>query len=224
VRTLPLVLGLTVATIIAGGSITAIGHYMPFMILSGVMSVCGAAALYTMNVDTGSSAWIGFQALAGLGYGFGVQLPIIAAQAMMAPEDISTATAMILFSQTMGGSLTISAAQSAFLNTLLQNLAVDAPGVDPALVVATGATAFRNVFPIGTIPGIVAAYMSGLKSAYAIGTAMAGMMLLVASFGKWHNLKAVNEERARLEKEAARSLAAPGPVMLPAEKESTVVG
>ena len=96
VRTIPTVIGMTVGTILAGGAITSVGYHIPFLVLSGAMSVAGAALLYTLDIGTGSPAWIGYQALAGLGFGFGIQVPIMAAQALMAAEDVSTATAMIL--------------------------------------------------------------------------------------------------------------------------------
>ncbi|MCJ1245267.1 hypothetical protein MMC30_002470 [Trapelia coarctata] len=212
VRTIPTVIGMTVGTIIAGGAITSVGYHVPFLVLSGAMSVAGAALLYTLDIGTGSPAWIGYQALAGLGFGFGIQVPIMAAQALMAPEDVSTATAMILFSQTLGGSLCISAAQSAFVNTIIKSLSSTAPDINPLFVVATGATQIRNVFPPQTVPAILRAYMSGLKNAFAIGIAAAAMMLLIAGINKWHNLKLVNEEEARMEKEAAERMGALGMV------------
>jgi MFS transporter, DHA2 family, glioxin efflux transporter len=96
IRTIPLVIGMTLATIISGGVVTAVGYHVPFLFLSSLLSLAGAALLYTLDIATPSSAWIGYQALAGLGFGFGIQVPIIAAQATMAPADISTATAMTL--------------------------------------------------------------------------------------------------------------------------------
>lgn len=199
IRTIPIVLGMMVSTIISGGAITAIGYHVPFLVLSGVLSIAGAALLYTLNIGTGSSAWLGYQALVGLGYGFGVQVPIIAAQAVMKTDDVASATAMLLFAQTLGGSLTISAAQSAFLNTIIKRLPSTAPSVDPLSVVFTGATDIRKTFAPEDIPGIIRAYMDGLKVTYALGIAMAAGMLLTAFISKWHNLKALHEERARLE-------------------------
>jgi hypothetical protein len=200
IRTIPIVLGMTVATIIAGGAITAMGYHVPFLILSGALSVAGAALLYTLTIGTGSPAWLGYQSLVGLGYGFGIQIPIIAAQAVMKPEDVASATAMLLFAQTLGGSLTLSGAQSGFLNTIIKNLPTTAPGVDPLAVVFTGATDIRKAFPTAVIPGILRAYMDGLRVAFALGVAAAGGMMVTALISKWHNLKALHEERAKLEK------------------------
>ncbi|KAF5878445.1 putative mfs gliotoxin efflux transporter protein [Botrytis fragariae] len=200
IRTIPLVVGITIGTIISGGVISAIGQHILFMILCGALSLAGAALLYTLDIGTGSSKWIGYQALAGLGYGFGIQVPTIAAQALMGPEDISSATAMILFAQTLGGSLSISAAQSAFANTLIKSLAVNTPSIPPMQVVSVGATELRKHFTAEQLPGILRSYMDGLKKAYVIGIAMAAMMFLVSFGNKWHNLKEINAAKALMEK------------------------
>jgi hypothetical protein len=202
VRTIPIVLGMTVGTILAGGIISAIGQHVPIMIISGVMNTAGAALLYTLDIGTGHSKWIGYQVLAGLGFGLGIQVPTIAAQALMPDEDISSATAMILFAQTLGGSLAISAAQSIFTNEMIKSLAVNAPSVSPLKVIFTGATELRKTFPSQELPGILRAYMDGLKKAYILGIAMGAMTLVTAFLNKWHDLKAINAAKAASEREA----------------------
>lgn len=61
--------------------------------------------------------------------------------------------------------------------------------MDPGLVVATGATQLRDTFADKDIGGILIAYMDGLKLAYALAIALAGISLPVALFAKWKNLK-----------------------------------
>lgn len=199
IRTIPIVVGITIGTIIAGGAISAVGQHVLFIILGGALGLAGSALLYTLDIGTGSSEWIGYQALAGLGYGFGIQVPTIAAQALMSPEDISSATAMILFAQTLGGSLAISAAQSAFTNTLIKSLKVNSPSISPMQVVSSGATDLRKSFTTEELPGILQSYMDGLKKAWIIGVAMAAMMFLVSFGNKWHNLKEINAAKQRAE-------------------------
>jgi len=45
------------------------------------------------------------------------------------------------------------------------------------------------VFPADVIPGIVDSYMSGLKVAYAVAIASAGISVLISGASKWRNLK-----------------------------------
>lgn len=96
VRNLPLILGVTIATILSGGLITVFGHFVPYIIAGSILSTIGCGLLYTLSTHSSSSQWIGYQALAGLGIGLALQIPVISAQAVVAPSDLSSATAMIL--------------------------------------------------------------------------------------------------------------------------------
>lgn len=82
--------------------------------------------------------------------------------------------------QCIGGTAFVTAAQSAFVNTLIQKLPTAAPDVDPAKVVVTGATAIRVVFPAEQVAGIVESYMAGIKVALAMAIGGAGVGLLIA--------------------------------------------
>ena len=63
------------------------------------------------------------------------------------------------------------------------------PGVSPALVVATGATELRNVFTAEELPGIVRAYMDGLKLTFVLAVALAGVTVPIALAAKWRSIK-----------------------------------
>jgi MFS family permease len=189
VRNLPLILGCTLATIFSGGLISAYGHFVPYMVVGSVLSTIGAGLLYTLNTTSSSGHWIGYQIITGLGIGLALQIPIIAAQATVGPADLSSVTAMILFCQTIGGAFFVSAGEVAFTNTLIGKLPITAPGVDAASVVAVGVTQIRATFAASDVPGIIQAYMDGLKVAYAIAIAAAGISVLVSPLSPWKNLK-----------------------------------
>ncbi|KAJ8122117.1 hypothetical protein O1611_g9926 [Lasiodiplodia mahajangana] len=90
----------------------------------------------------------------------------------------------------VGGGLLINGAQSAFVNRLIATLPTSAPGVDPSLVVATGALEIRNAFPADVVLGILVAYMAGIKVVLAIGLAACGVSFLVSLLGGWKRLSA----------------------------------
>lgn len=96
----------------------------------------------------------------------------------------------------IGGSFTLSAAQSAFNNKLISTLSSTAPGVNPALVLVTGATEIRDVFTPAQVPGIVAAYMQGLKTVFAICTGTFGAAFLVSLCSSWKRLHLEELEKA----------------------------
>ncbi|KUJ18298.1 MFS general substrate transporter [Mollisia scopiformis] len=189
VRNLPLILATTLATIFSGGLISAKGHFVPFMIIGSCLTTVGCGLLYSLSTHSSSGEWIGYQIVAGLGIGLALQVPIISAQAIVDPSDLASATAMILFFQTIGGAFFVSAGEVAFTNILLQKLPTDAPSVNPQSVVAVGVTQIRATYAADVVPGIVNSYMSGLKVAYAIAIASAGISVFAALFSKWRNLK-----------------------------------
>ncbi|KAK0649898.1 major facilitator superfamily-domain-containing protein [Cercophora newfieldiana] len=197
VYNLPLIIATTIAMISSGALISATGLAVPIQMLSAPIGLIATGLLYTLDVDSGVGKWIGFQLLGGVGWGLAFQIPIIMAQASVDAEDISSATAMILFFQCVGPTAFVTSAQTAFVNKLTQTLRITAPNLDPLKVVHTGATAIRAVFSPEQVPGIVEAYMVGIKVAFAIAVAAAGIGLLIGLFhikgGRWR----LNGEKAK---------------------------
>ncbi|KAK7555885.1 MFS gliotoxin efflux transporter glia [Phyllosticta citricarpa] len=180
IRNLPFILGIGLFTIVSGGAITATGHYLPLMVIGAVLACIGSGLLYTFDLHTPSSEWIGYQALTGIGSGFGIQVPVIVGQAVVPASDVSSMTAILIFWQTVAGAIFVSVGQSLFSNRLVQEVGQHVAGVDPKLVVATGATELRGVFEGAQLQGILEAYMAGLKDAYALAIALAGVATVVA--------------------------------------------
>jgi len=205
VRNLPLILAVTVGTIISGVVISKTGVASPIAVAGAAVATIASGLLYTLDIGTPSGKWIGYQILGGIAWGFAFQVPVIVAQANAVPQDMSSVTAIILCKpqshlpthnshsqtnntavfQTIGGAFMVSAAQSSFINTLLANLPA---GVDPLAIVGTGATAIRHVFPADQIPGILVAYMAGIKTTFAIAVAGVGMSFVVSLFSSWRRL------------------------------------
>lgn len=207
VRNIPIILGVTLSTIASGATISGTGLATPLAAGGAALATIGSGLLYTLDIGTSSSKWIGFQVVAGLGYGLAFQIPIITAQASVPPSDMASSTAIVLckstastssFSrtsanlnqvfQTIGGAFSVSAAQAGFVNKMLHTLPTSAPGVNPAMVLATGATQIRTAFPADQIPGILVAYMAGIKVSLAIAIAFVGLATVVILFSPWKRL------------------------------------
>ncbi|OAP61865.1 hypothetical protein AYL99_04068 [Fonsecaea erecta] len=186
---LPLVLGASLLTVFSGGLLTVWGQYIPLMALGSILASVGSGMIYTLEIHSGSSKWIGYQALVGIGLGLIFQIPVIVGQAIVKPSDLSSVSAIILFFQTIGGAVFISAAQAGFTNKMLHELPIKAPRVDAALVLATGATDLRKVFDASDIPGILAAYMDGLRVPFAICIACACLTFFLSFAPKWESIK-----------------------------------
>lgn len=74
---------------------------------------------------------------------------------------------------------------------MVQRLATSAPSVSPLMVLGTGATQLRAVFPAEAVPGILVAYMAGIKTAMALAVGSVGVAFVVSLFS---NFKRLNRE------------------------------
>jgi hypothetical protein len=91
---------------------------------------------------------------------------------------------------TVGAALTLSAAQSAFVNTMIATAARTAPTVSSLALIVTGATDIRSTFTADQLPGVLQAYMAGIRVPLAMGTATAGAAFVVSLFSSWTKLNA----------------------------------
>lgn len=196
IHNLPLVVSLVITSIVAGGIVTAVGYYTPFIIASAVVMSIGAGLFATFNLDTDIGKWIGYQILFGVGVGLGMQQGLIAVQAALPPADVPIGTALIMFSQTLGGALFISVAQNVFTNKLIQNLAA-VPGVDPAIVLKVGATSLQSaVSDQSLLPAVQSAYNGAIINCFYVGVSLAAFSFLGAIFVEWKSVKGKKVEMA----------------------------
>jgi MFS transporter, DHA2 family, glioxin efflux transporter len=96
VRNLPIILAVTIATIVSGVSISQNGIATPLMVGGAAVATISAGLLYTLDIGTSTGKWIGFQILAGAAFGLAFQIPMIHGQGNAKPEDLSVVTALIM--------------------------------------------------------------------------------------------------------------------------------
>ncbi|KAI3576306.1 major facilitator superfamily domain-containing protein [Fusarium oxysporum f. sp. albedinis] len=188
VRNIPLIALFSVATFASGKAITKTGTAAPYLVVSSVIVTIASGLFYTLDIGTSTGKWVGYQILAGFGYGIGLQVPVVISQAFAAPSDMAPVTSIIIFARTLGGTFLITAAQSGFINQIIHKLSRTAPTVDPALVTETGATTLRQNFSGAELDGILHAYAWGIKVAFAITIAACGITVITSLFTKWTNI------------------------------------
>lgn len=187
---LPLILSLVAISMLSGGLVSYIGYYTPFMIISSVLTAIGAGLMTTFDVNTPQPQWIGYQFIFGAGVGFGMQQTMIAVQACLKGNDIAVGTAIVMFSQTLGGALFIAVAENVFENRLVSNVvAANLPGLSAATVLNTGATEIQKVIPAQFLPTVLNAYNDALTNAYYVSVAMSCLTLLGALSIQWISIK-----------------------------------
>ncbi|KAH2597161.1 hypothetical protein KXW34_001734 [Aspergillus fumigatus] len=150
--------------------------------------------LYTLDLDSGANAWIGYQAMAGIGIGLAIQVPMMASQAVVRVEDLSTVSAIVLFFQCMGGAIFVQAGQAAFTNKLVQEVQRHLPNISAARVTSTGATELQSEFHGHELQVILEAYVAGLKDAFIVAIVLAGIATLLSFGSGWRSVKSKKEE------------------------------
>jgi hypothetical protein len=71
---------------------------------------------------------------------------------------------------------------------MLNRIATSAPDVNPLVLLGTGATQIRQVFSPEQVPGILIAYMAGIKTALALAIAGVGAAFAVSLFSHFKRL------------------------------------
>lgn len=170
---LPLLISVVVVSLVAGGLVTLWGHYAPFMLLSTLLMSLGYGLSTTLTPGSSAAAWVGYQLLAGAGVGAGLQQPLMAAQAVLPLRDVPTGTAIVVFLQTLGGAVSVSAGQAVFSNSL-----GGAPGAD--LLDVGG----------GRVDGDKAgAYNTGITRAFWVCAFAAAGTVFGSGLVQWRSLK-----------------------------------
>ncbi|KAK4948600.1 hypothetical protein LTR10_012604 [Elasticomyces elasticus] len=178
VNNLPLVLAAAVFALVGGAVVMKTGRAQQVMLVGSMLSTVAMGLIYTLDIGTPTAKWVGYQFFVGATLAFAIMHGLTIAQANVGPDDLAAVTANLLFFNTIGGAFSTSVGQAAFVNRLLATLPKTAPGVHPALVLLTGASDLHNVFAPDVLPGVLQAYMVGLKAAFAVALAFCGVAVV----------------------------------------------
>lgn len=189
IMNLPMVLTLVIVSIISGISVTVIGYYAPLMIASSVLMAVGVGLMYTFTPESDHRMWIGYQAIAGIGIGLGMQQPLIAVQTVLDISVVPIGTSVIIFVQTLGGALFVSVGQNIFSNKLVEGLKQFAPSIDPTIVLNIGATSIQQTVDKADLPGVTLAYNNALTETFLVAAVMAALTIIGALAIEWKSVK-----------------------------------
>lgn len=186
VDTLPLILSLVVGSILAGQTVARIGYYTPFAMASSVLMPIGAGLITTLDLNSHSGKWIGYQILFGLGIGVGMQQGTLAAQTVLVRKDVPLGVALMFFTQQLGGAIFVSVGQNSFDNKIVQGLRGLIPGFDPT---KTGATALRGMVSPQLLPRVLVVYNSAVRQVFVVGLVMVCLSALGSFALEWRSVK-----------------------------------
>lgn len=120
---LPMMAGLSIASIGSGHLISRTGHYKPFPVAGTILAATGMALLATMSAATSRTTASLYMFVFGAGVGLVMQVMVLATQNSVPRADLGAATSsMILFRQ-IGGAIGASLTGSLFASRFSGQLA-----------------------------------------------------------------------------------------------------
>ena len=187
---LPTILGFVVFALIAGLGVTYTGYYVPFMIMGSIFMTLGAGLLTTLGAKSGQAAWISFQIPMGMGGGFGVEQPYIAAMTVLDLADVPSGVAFVSFSQAIGSTLSVTIAEVVFSMTRQSGLRQSHAALSASfgsLQLEVSADASKELVRLSNL---------AITRTFFIAVA-GGVLAVVASLGMaWVSVKETNEKVA----------------------------
>ncbi|PHH70099.1 hypothetical protein CDD82_7344 [Ophiocordyceps australis] len=170
---LPMIIAQLIAAGIAGAAVGKIGYVIPVAIFSTVFLSLGTGLYSLLHPGSQSGKWIGYQILGGVGSGAGLQLAIIAVQAAMDGEELTSGVAFVVFSQAMGPTIAMALYNIIFLESLRTQVSQHVPNVSPAAITQSGATGFRSFVSPADLPRVLVAYANSIDRVFYLAAAFA---------------------------------------------------
>ncbi|MFF2851046.1 MDR family MFS transporter [Streptomyces sp. NPDC058001] len=191
VRTLPMVIGLLIASVFSGNVVSRTGAYRMFPIVGALVT---AAGLYLLSLmGPGTSTWLSslYMFVLGTGIGLCMQVLTIAVQNTVEYADLGTATSGVTFFRTLGSSFGTAVFGTIYTNTLKPNLgdgvasAVRTGAADPAVIAkASQSPEGLHRLPSNASAPIINAYADTLQTVFLWTVPVALVGFVVALFLK----------------------------------------
>ncbi|KAJ2826077.1 hypothetical protein GGI24_002997 [Coemansia furcata] len=169
--TIPFTLSEFFGVVATGLWVTRTGHYRECVWLGSAMLLSGLTPMVLLDRDSGLGYIVGFQVIAGLGFGLCIQTLILTAQASAAGRDSASVTSVCLFMRSLGAILVVAVLSSVNGNKLKREFASitkDYPDYasDIAKVFANQSLIHRLSLPPELFDSLVNAFMKGMRAAF----------------------------------------------------------
>jgi MFS family permease len=126
---IPMMLGVTVTSLIGGFVMTRTGRYRFMPIVGGAIMTVAMLLLTTLGVTTSKLESGLYYVVLGVGMGFLMQITSVIVQNSVEPKDIGVASSSRTFFQQIGGSLGVALFGAVFARRLVQSMATLIPGM-----------------------------------------------------------------------------------------------
>jgi EmrB/QacA subfamily drug resistance transporter len=196
VRTLPMVIGLLIASVFSGSMVSRTGHYRLFPIVGTVVMGAGLYLMSLMGPSTGAFLESVYMFVLGAGIGLCMQVLTIAVQNTVDYSDLGTATSGVTFFRTLGSSFGTAVFGTIYANALTPNLRdgiarAAATGTADPSVIQRAATSPEGLhqLPARAADPVVGAYADTIQTVFLWTVPVAALGFLVSLFLKQVRLR-----------------------------------
>ncbi|KAF5485349.1 Efflux pump DEP3 [Colletotrichum siamense] len=171
VRLLPMIIVLVVAVFVKGLLMAKFGYYMPWYLVSSLISVVGGASMYTVDRSSSQSAIYGYTVLIGFGIGIFIQASFSVAQAVVDPKNVASAVGFMTLAQCLGNTTALAIANSLFLNlaeTKVQNILPERSASEIEAAISWAAGGFVQRLDDGVKGRVIDAIVDFISKTYIL--------------------------------------------------------
>ncbi|KAJ4860086.1 major facilitator superfamily domain-containing protein [Trichoderma breve] len=186
---LPAIFAQLLGAVLSGAMVQRTGYVIPYALAASALTAIGNGLLALYSPSTSVGKWVGYQLIAGLGRGLGLQMSLLAVQTALQQSLVPVATSLVIFVQTLGTAVFLAVSNTLFDQSLVSELSVNAPNVDPTQVIAAGATGFRGHVNVEDIPGILLSYSNSIDRVFYIAAALGAVAFVTSNFLGWIDLR-----------------------------------
>ncbi|WP_273654774.1 MFS transporter [Cellulomonas fimi] len=172
--TIPMVVGVFVASTLSGQIISRTGRYKGFMVAGATVLTAGLVLMGTIHYDTSFTLVALYMVILGTGVGMLMQNLVLAVQNTLDVSEIGSGTSTVAFFRTLGGAIGVSALGAVLSNRVgdLIVAGLAGLGIDASALGAGGTSTLPN---LATLPEPVR-----LVVERAFGDAIADLFLVAA--------------------------------------------
>ncbi|KAL9090491.1 MAG: hypothetical protein Q9165_005252 [Trypethelium subeluteriae] len=185
---LPFICFMVGTVMVCGNVVSKTGHWMPWFFYGGALVLIGGALMYTVDESTPPAKIYGYSILIGSGSGAYIQMPFNAAQGFVEPSMIPAAVGLITGAQLAAPAVTLSIANSVFLNKAVAALKPILPSDAPTLQVVSGVgSGYLATLDRTKQAEVLHAILKSMSNAYILLITSGALTLVMSSFLVLHN-------------------------------------
>ncbi|GAD96063.1 hypothetical protein BC1G_12761 [Paecilomyces variotii No. 5] len=191
INLIPYAIANFLAAVLAGIIVTKTGFYNPPALIGPAVGAIGAGLLCTVRVDTSTGRWIGYEIIAGAGFGAAIQQYFLAIQTILPADEVPIGTALLLLIQNLSGAIFVSIGNAMVRNRLASGLESRSEFSTSEIVaiLSAGATDVGNQVNPSQLPALLEAYNQALRSVFILAIPLSALGTALALPMRWNSLK-----------------------------------